>query len=655
MSQQLDHIAEVSKNARTTWFALLGVLLFAIIALGGVRDRDFFIADAGTQLPLVNIQVPTVAFFIATPLLILSIHAYFHLYLIKLWRALRPRGDADDARLDETAYPWLIADAALLVRRDAPRRTLGWMTQAVSLLFGWLAAPLVLFLFWVRSWAPHEPWLSLVLALLCALALAISAISLMLGRAFLRAAPDAPEPDWINATPLWLFLAGPAAALALGLYSWEKTEGLALRCPDWIKRPYCAAVGEPLLPVSLYPAQLQQAAIVKRPPDWVPRAEARRAFLADYAGMTRAEIDAALAAEPAPDWLEEADAAFAERRTARLQSLRKRDFRTGRPLIGAFGAAGPTDLRNADLSGAFLAGIQLSGVVEFEWTGEELSRTVDVAGAELRGATLDGAVLEGAALTNADLASGPCDRNARDDAQGSAPVGAALDCTSLRLAHLEGANLVRAALTGADLREATLTGANLGGATLTDTDLRGATLTGADLRGAILTGADLRGATLTGANLLAATLIDADLVRATLTDADLREVILTDADLVRAILTGANLVRAILTGADLRGATLSEAQLLAATLTDADLRGATLTGARLAGAIGDAGTRLPAVYPGLRLATCFRDPGRFRELLFRRRAAAAGMTVEAFIAAFVCSDDNPRRYIYGPTLNPHTR
>jgi hypothetical protein len=59
--------------------------------------------------------------------------------------------------------------------------------------------------------------------------------------------------------------------------------------------------------------------------------------------VTRAELDAALAAETPADWLAAADAAFAERRKALIQSLRKRDFRTGRPLIGAFGSAGPTE------------------------------------------------------------------------------------------------------------------------------------------------------------------------------------------------------------------------------------------------------------------------------------------------------------------------
>ena len=38
----LDHIAEVSKNARATWFGLLGLLAFVGVTLLGQKDADFF-------------------------------------------------------------------------------------------------------------------------------------------------------------------------------------------------------------------------------------------------------------------------------------------------------------------------------------------------------------------------------------------------------------------------------------------------------------------------------------------------------------------------------------------------------------------------------------------------------------------------------------
>jgi hypothetical protein len=125
-----------------------GAAVLAIIPLGGVRDRDVFIADAGAQLPLANIEVPTVALFVATPLLILGIHACFHLRLLKLRRALRPgsRDVGPGRALDEAIHPSLIADAAILLRAAAreaflpdyaglTRATLAWATLGGADLF----------------------------------------------------------------------------------------------------------------------------------------------------------------------------------------------------------------------------------------------------------------------------------------------------------------------------------------------------------------------------------------------------------------------------------------------------------------------------------------------------------------------------------------
>ncbi len=66
----LDHIAEVSKNARATWFGLLGLLAFVGVTLLAHKDADFFAYGAETQLPLVGITVPVKAFFIFAPLFV---------------------------------------------------------------------------------------------------------------------------------------------------------------------------------------------------------------------------------------------------------------------------------------------------------------------------------------------------------------------------------------------------------------------------------------------------------------------------------------------------------------------------------------------------------------------------------------------------------
>ncbi|HUV31994.1 MAG TPA: pentapeptide repeat-containing protein, partial [Devosiaceae bacterium] len=59
----LTHIGELSKNARSIWFGLLGLITFVGVTLMGHRDADFFAVGADTKLPLIGIEVPVTYFF----------------------------------------------------------------------------------------------------------------------------------------------------------------------------------------------------------------------------------------------------------------------------------------------------------------------------------------------------------------------------------------------------------------------------------------------------------------------------------------------------------------------------------------------------------------------------------------------------------------
>lgn len=75
----------MTRNARTTWFTLLAALVFVGITLMAVAHIDFVCGvDRATQLPLVNVEVPTRYFFVAAPILVAASLGYFHRYLIRL-------------------------------------------------------------------------------------------------------------------------------------------------------------------------------------------------------------------------------------------------------------------------------------------------------------------------------------------------------------------------------------------------------------------------------------------------------------------------------------------------------------------------------------------------------------------------------------------
>jgi uncharacterized protein YjbI with pentapeptide repeats len=172
---------------------------------------------------------------------------------------------------------------------------------------------------------------------------------------------------------------------------------------------------------------------------------------------------------------------------------------------------------------------------------------IDLQGRDLRYTHLAGALLPKANLHKAQL-------------QGAVLTRASLQRTDLSWANLQGADLRGADLRGADLSGANLWGADLGGADLRGTDLREADLWGALLgekrdHGTRVEGADLRGADLRGAQLQGADLGGADLRGADLREQKFPHLAGTD-----------------LKGADLREAAIDGARFNAVNLELADLR-----------------------------------------------------------------------------------
>ena len=85
---QIERINQVSAMARTSWIVLLGYLAFIGVTLLAVEDADFFVPSRQTQLPLVNVSIPTASFFIFAPILAAALYIYLHIILLKLWDAI---------------------------------------------------------------------------------------------------------------------------------------------------------------------------------------------------------------------------------------------------------------------------------------------------------------------------------------------------------------------------------------------------------------------------------------------------------------------------------------------------------------------------------------------------------------------------------------
>jgi len=208
------------------------------------------------------------------------------------------------------------------------------------------------------------------------------------------------------------------------------------------------------------------------------------------------------------------------------------------------------DLQAADLSGADFRGVSLSGA--------------RMVGAELEGTRLDGADLEWAKLWDANLSGVRL--------QGANLHGVLVQRANLSGVRLQGADLGEQDLEGTNLEDAQLQGADLHKALLTATDLRRAQLQGADLHEALLQGTDLRRAQLQGANLSNAYLRGADLREAQLQGADLSKAQFLGTDLSNAQWQGADLSDADLGDSTFDGTFVFRTNIAGANLSTSSIR-----------------------------------------------------------------------------------
>ncbi len=440
IKDRVKHVDELSKNTQLAWFAALALMAFSLVAVAGVRDRDFFVG-VRTELPLLGVSVPTVAFFIVTPVILLAGYLYFLFHIVKLSTGfaelpieLPSDSSGETVPLSQAVQPGLISEALLANRSGAPPSEFEGFYPFAVLMFAWWAVPLMLLVFWVRSWPDHNFTMTAFVATLLVLALVVGRITYGYVSYVLK--NSSASGFQLGARGIGLYAA--TLAIILGLTSFAVTRGFTTQWPF------------------IWQSDLYQVEIVERPTNWLPREQAEREFLADYANVSREELDKILIGDAnlVAERFSKAREQFIEHRNHFLLSLDRPD------LKGA-------DLRVADMRYSFLP-------------------AVDLRDADLRGARLFSAEMEGALMGGVDLTGAALGRSHLSCAR--------LEKSHLRSAYLVQAQLDRATLTGADLRGANLREANLSGADLEEAKLSGANLSGADLSNVFLSNKDIEGA-----------------------------------------------------------------------------------------------------------------------------------------------------------------
>ena len=504
--QQDDQLAAERKQAldasaprlRNLFIFVQVFLLYVVVSIFGVDDRDLLDPNSMVPLPLLNISVPTFYFFLLAPVLVALLHINLLLHhqayanKLRLWRISNPR-----AQLDQLAPNFF--DIAFL--------TQGRLQRGFVRLFLWLLlylgppAALCLALFWFADY--QNPWVTTfghgVLLLICSAA-----------SAYFSWRQDHANKK-LRGSLFW------ALAVLSGLFS---LIGIYLFVSFWFfnhQNPLLTLAYISLLTigggVSVYLpwSEICAGSTLQNFLRWL------QALLICAVPLVGAYLVALVISltwisyECSDPWFESnllyqpnIDAPsfiYQKLDSATIDLAKAYESNTSRgELIKNYSQ--PLDLRKrslryANLSSSFLPRVRLTDA--------------DLAGANLIQASLQGAELGEAQLQGAYLS--------RAQLQGGTLWQAQLQGANLEEAQLQGAKLWLAQLQGADLEEAQLQGASLWQAQLQGASLWQAQLQGADLFEAQLQGtwsnpstvSDLNWTNYSRANLLLLKGLDSDL------------------------------------------------------------------------------------------------------------------------------------------------
>ena len=84
----LEHVSDISVQARSLLWVTVGACFLAAVTMFVTTDGAIVAQSGSTLLPVVQINVPILAFFWLIPLILLSLYLYLHFHLQYLWDGL---------------------------------------------------------------------------------------------------------------------------------------------------------------------------------------------------------------------------------------------------------------------------------------------------------------------------------------------------------------------------------------------------------------------------------------------------------------------------------------------------------------------------------------------------------------------------------------
>jgi uncharacterized protein YjbI with pentapeptide repeats len=539
-----------AERLQTLWFSFLALTLYFIIIALTTTHRMLLLEEA-QALPIINLKVPLLPFYVIAPIFYLVLHFYVLMMLVLLARSSAVFEDALVRTLPATADREQFRMRAentlflqLLIGARPEREGFNSKLLALIALITLAVAPVVTLIVTQMQFLPYHhfeiTWLhrAIVLADVVMVFLLWRGYRLRKGRAL----PYGPFTGWRNRRPYWTWhasasVAGIVAALLLTLY-----EG------RWAGEPWIDPVAR------------------EHPRLIIPRLFADRLSL-----RNETIVGEALLLEKQKE-----AASGGGNRWVPTRDFRGRNF------------------AYANFSSADLRGVTFAPDAQNERAS--VLRSANLSRAQMQGVDLESANMKGSDLNEARI-------------QGASLAGAQIQGANLANAQMQGADLAGSQMQGANLADTRMQGANLADAQLQGTSLhnaqmQGANLTFAQMHGTILVGAQMQGANLSYAKMQGAELLGSHLFRTTTNRSTITEAWFGDLKIGLTSLADGQITR-LFTDTDVEGWLAEGTASIASNLRK---RITTARFIRLKGDITDTDKSSAAKWQALEASTKTRDP-----------------------------------------------
>ena len=126
----LKTVEDMSRNSGKNFAAVMAACVYVIITVATSSDVGLVTDSNTAMLPIINMPINTISFFLLSPVVLFVAYIYLHLDLQRLWDTLAslPAVFPDGRTLDEQAYPWFPASLHGGIQFACPIRGSVWST-----------------------------------------------------------------------------------------------------------------------------------------------------------------------------------------------------------------------------------------------------------------------------------------------------------------------------------------------------------------------------------------------------------------------------------------------------------------------------------------------------------------------------------------------